>query len=95
MGCRIHHFNVDPDENMDPCVIPDAEAFYIGNGSTVPTLSKERSTPGWYWWLCSPHNLPTGQAQGPFISLEEAIRDAGFNDNQSVWWDGELPLFIN
>ena len=31
---------------------------------------------GWYWWACYPGCLPDGDPSGPFLTEQEAIKDA-------------------
>jgi hypothetical protein len=48
------------------------ETFYMGSDDPRNYFSG----PGWFWWSCAPGCLPDGEANGPFCTEEEAVRDA-------------------
>ena len=63
----------DPSREKDPHALPDVEVFYIANTEVADHGGLEK---GWYWWSCFPGCMPDGEANGPFDTAAEALKDA-------------------
>lgn len=69
-------FYTDSERENDPNALPDAEVFTESTYWNDDEDNPLRSSPGFYWWLCSPGCLPDSDPIGPFETEQEAIEDA-------------------
>ena len=79
----MSQFYFDPKREDDSMSLPDAEAFYVSpmeatyNMQNLDHADEYTITEGgWYYWACFPGCLPDSSAYGPFVSEEEAIKEA-------------------
>ena len=63
----------DPSREKDLHALPDLEVFYIANTEVADHGGLEK---GWYWWSCFPGCMPDSEANGPFDTAAEALKDA-------------------
>lgn len=77
----------DPEREEETYALPDIEVFYVddlgrvdgepfvlphGPGDEAEGLAEE----GYYYWYCFPGCMPDSEPIGPFLSVEDAIKDA-------------------
>ena len=76
----------DPQRECDLYALPDVEVFFVGETMKSQDTRAARAAHiepywadfdnGWYWWSCFPGCLPDSEPCGPFVTREEAMKDA-------------------
>lgn len=77
-GAIVDEINGEPDLDAmsDALASENIEVFEVDQNEIDPDHFASETGPGWYYWACFPGCLPDGEANGPYGTESEAIREA-------------------